>query len=467
MVQDGVVEDIHSRLNVVYHQDVVRINSVSRLISEIDYARSQSMSVAVSGGRHAMGGQQFVMDGLLLDMRSLNAIIDLDRKKGLVKVQAGIQWNELINELALIQKDQDYQEIWSIVQKPTGADNLTIGGCLSANIHGRGLKMRPFVQDIVEFELLTANSELLSVSRQENPDLFRLVIGGYGLFGVVTTITLKLKRRLPMRRYVEEINSDKLIARLDELIDDGHEYGDFQFSIDSASDDFLTRGILATYKPEDSVPAGGALKRYLTLGQWQELLDLAHSDKTPAFEKYLEHYLKTDGQIYWSDTMQLSTYVDDYHRQMEQRLGKANATEIITELYVPRDNLVEFLNRSKELFVARSTDIIYGTIRLIEKDEETFLPWAKDNYACVIFNLHTQHGHNELAITAQTFRDLIAIAQSLSGSFYLTYHRYVEKEMLDLCYPNFGKFLAQKKKYDPDLVFQSQWCRHYSRMYGV
>ncbi|MBZ0189416.1 MAG: FAD-binding oxidoreductase, partial [Candidatus Obscuribacterales bacterium] len=244
MVQDGVVEDIHSRLNVVYHQDVVRINSVSRLISEIDYARSQSMSVAVSGGRHAMGGQQFVMDGLLLDMRSLNAIIDLDRKKGLVKVQAGIQWNELINELALIQKDQDYQEIWSIVQKPTGADNLTIGGCLSANIHGRGLKMRPFVQDIVEFELLTANSELLSVSRQENPDLFRLVIGGYGLFGVVTTITLKLKRRLPMRRYVEEINSDKLIARLDELIDDGHEYGDFQFSIDSASDDFLTRGIL-------------------------------------------------------------------------------------------------------------------------------------------------------------------------------------------------------------------------------
>lgn len=32
-----------------------------------------------------------------------------------------------------------------------------------------------------------------------------------------------------------------------------------------------------------------------------------------------------------------------------------------------------------------------GTIRLIERDDETFLAWARQPYACVIFNLHVVH----------------------------------------------------------------------------
>jgi len=37
------------------------------------------------------------------------------------------------------------------------------------------------------------------------------------------------------------------------------------------------------------------------------------------------------------------------------------------------------------------TEIIYGTVRLIEADRESFLAWAKKPYACVIFNLHVEH----------------------------------------------------------------------------
>lgn len=466
MFQDGVVEDVHSRLNVVYHQDIVRINSLDRLYSELKLAASQSIPVAVCGGRHAMGGQQFVMDGVLLDMRGLDSIIDLDRKKGQVKVQAGIQWHDLINGLALIQRDQDYQEIWSIIQKPTGADNLTIGGCLAANIHGRGLTMKPLVDDIIEFQMVTPSLDTVTVSRSENPELFKLVVGGYGLFGVVTTVTLKLRRRVPMRRYVEALSADRLIERMDELVADGHEYGDFQFAIDHKSDDFLSRGILATYKATDAlkVPDGGSAQK-LSIEQWKELLDLAHTDKTRAFEKYMDHYLKTDGQVYWSDTMQLSTYLDDYHRDMERQLKSTNATEIITELYVPRQKLSDFLTRARELFVKSDTDIIYGTIRMIEKDDQTFLPWAKDRFACVIFNLHTEHGSEALSATATTFRALIDIARDLGGSFYLTYHRYVERPALESCYPQFENFLALKKKHDPSQLFQSQWYRHYLRMF--
>ena len=35
--------------------------------------------------------------------------------------------------------------------------------------------------------------------------------------------------------------------------------------------------------------------------------------------------------------------------------------------------------------------VIYGTVRLIERDDESFLAWAKEPYACIIFNLHVVH----------------------------------------------------------------------------
>ncbi len=42
-------------------------------------------------------------------------------------------------------------------------------------------------------------------------------------------------------------------------------------------------------------------------------------------------------------------------------------------------------------FRAHDVDFIYGTIRLIEAERETALPWAREDWACVIFNLHIDH----------------------------------------------------------------------------
>ena len=54
---------------------------------------------------------------------------------------------------------------WTFSQKQTGADKLTIGGSLSANIHGRGLALPPFISDIESFKLLNARGDLLQCSR--------------------------------------------------------------------------------------------------------------------------------------------------------------------------------------------------------------------------------------------------------------------------------------------------------------
>ena len=94
--------------------------------------------------------------------------------------------------------------------------------------------------------------------------------------------------------------------------------------------------------------------------------------------------------------------------------------------------------------------MIYGTVRLIEKDDESFLPWARESYACIIFNLLTIHTPAGMEASAQAFRALIDLAIARGGSYYLTYHRFATREQVTKCHPQFANFLALKSKYDPD-----------------
>src|SRR5207253_9343496 len=70
-----------------------------------------------------------------------------------------------------------------------------LGGSVSANAHGRGLLMGPIVEDIEALTLVTTDGQRLTCSRRQNAELFSLVVGGYGLFGVVATVTLRLGPR--------------------------------------------------------------------------------------------------------------------------------------------------------------------------------------------------------------------------------------------------------------------------------
>jgi len=170
--------------------------------------------------------------------------------------------------------------------------------------------------------------------------------------------------------------------------------------------------------------------------------------------------------VYWSDTHQLSIYPENYHREIDAKLhAPYPATEIITEINVPRTMLSEFFDEVRADFRKNKVDLIYGTVRLIERDDESFLAWAKQSYACTIFNLHTVHSPEGVQRSADAFRRLISMAAKRGGTYYLTYHRYASREQVENCYPQFPEFLQFKKKYDPDERFQSDWYRHYRSMF--
>ena len=460
-----VVNDIHSQLNATRVHRIVEPETLDAVRNTLGAARREHRAVCIAGGRHAMGAQAFATDGVMIDIRKLNRVLAFDTDRGLLEVESGMQGPQLLSELTSAQRGRE--KPWGFAQKQTGADRLTMGGCVSANVHGRGLTLPPFVGDVESLKLVDARGELVSCSRSENPDLFRLAVGGYGLFGFIYSVTLRLVPRRKVERVVEVRDIDGIPAAFAGRIRDGYLYGDFQYSIDTQSEGFLRRGVFSCYRPvADSIPVPDTRKE-LGDRDWTDLLYLAHAGKAEAFKRYAAYYLSTNGQVYWSDEHQMSIYPDNYHRAIDGQVRAPHAaTEAITEIYCERDALERFMADVREDARRNQVEIIYGTIRLIEQDKESFLAWAKKSYACVIFNLHVVHTPEGDRRAADAFRRLIDIGIKYGGSYYPTYHKYATRKQVETCYPQFSEFLKLKRKYDPAEVFQSDWYRHYRKMFA-
>lgn len=459
------VNDVHSRLNATKMAECVTVTTAEEVVAAIGRVRSAGRSLIAAGGRHAMGGQQFLEGGVLLDARGLDDVLEFDADRGHLRMGAGAMWPAVIAAI----RAADPEGLWSIRQKQTGADDMTLGGAVGSNVHGRGIGMAPFVEDVERLTIACADGRLLSSSRTDHPDLFRLVIGGYGLFGVVTDVTLRLTPRRKLRRIVDIIDIDDAIHAAHRRFEEGCLYGDFQYAIEPSDEGFLRRGVLACYKPVDDGASPDAGGGDLTREDWLRLLQLAHTDKRRAFQLYSEHYLRSHGRVYWSDTMQLSTYIPSYADFLAEALGRSGVEEslMITELYVPPDELPRFMEAARRVLRDAGVENIYGTIRTIRADEETFLPWAREDFACIIFNLRTTHTPGGLAKTRKAARHLIDAAADLGGSFFLTYHSWATRVQVERCHPLFRAFLDEKLARDPDELFQSNWYRHYRDLFGV
>ena len=464
-VQKGVlVNDVHTGLSPTWVASISRPTSVAEVQSLVKDCGKHSRVISVSGSRHATGGQQFATQSVLLDMRAMNRVIGLDDKTGVLHVEAGIEWPELIQGYLSLQKEN---VSWGIRQKQGGADRMSLGGALSANAHGHSLGSPPIIGDLEWIQVVTADGSVKKCSRRENAELFSLVIGGYGLFGIVTAVGLRLVPRHRIRRHVETRTTAELIALIEGRTAAGAPYGYFQYSIDESSADFLRAGILTTYENVTSATPLGTESADIDAKLLTALLEIAHRDRGSAYRRYAKLELSKDGNVEWSDLHQLSTYPAGYHQEIEKRLGADFVgADLILEVYVPRGELISLLEEARRILLASGMPLIYGTIRFIEQDKDSYLAWAKKRYACVIFSPHSSGETQALRKTGEVCRQLIRAANKRGGSFYLTYNRFATRDELASAYPQFREFLNLKKQYDPRETFQSDWYRYYKGLYA-
>ncbi|HKX37805.1 MAG TPA: FAD-binding oxidoreductase [Burkholderiales bacterium] len=455
------VNDVHSGLNSTLVSQILTPGSVDEVRAALKLAREEERAICISGARHAMGQQAFATDGILLDMRKMSRVLGFDTGRGLIEVEAGMHWPQLLNELSVAQRGDS--DPWTFAQKQANVDRVTIGGSLSANVHGRGLAMAPFIGDVEAFRMVNARGEHLRCSREENPELFALAIGGYGLFGVVTAVTLRLVPRRKVQRLVEVRGAEGLAQAFDQRVQEGFLYGDFHMSVDDKSGDFLDRGVFSTYRPVAEDMPLPPIQRQLGESDRRELMFLAHTDKAEAFRRYARFSLGQHEEVTYSDEQQMGAYPANYHRHIDRRTG-ARGTEVMTELFCERIALEPFLAELRAYARQAEAGIVSAAVSLVEQDRESFLAWARRPYACVTLDLHVDRGTSSLIRAGDRLRRLIDIALRYGGGYYLAYHRHAIRRQLLAAYPQFPVFVRYKRKYDPGELFQSEWYRYYRDM---
>ena len=91
-----LLDDVHSQLNPTHVDRVLRPTSVDDVRAAVAEAVRRSTPLSISGGRHAMGGQQFASGALHLDMTGLADVVDTDAERGLLHIGAGATWPRII-----------------------------------------------------------------------------------------------------------------------------------------------------------------------------------------------------------------------------------------------------------------------------------------------------------------------------------------------------------------------------------
>jgi FAD/FMN-containing dehydrogenase len=414
------------------------------------------LKVSISGSRHSQGGHTYTAGAVVLNMRGFNHVLAIDPDVPAVTVESGATWDEVQRALAPR----------GLAVKVMQSSNIfTVGGTLSANAHGRDLDVTQVVEVVQRFRLMLANGTILEVSREKNPELFSLVIGGYGLYGVILDVTLKVTR--------DELYEQRSVSM---------DYREFPaFFADRIKSD---SGIALMLARPSIDPHPDAFLREMTVATWRH----AGPDQTASFALTEEAHVLRDKFFFglsrrfdWAKSLRWRLQKKVEMGSGEARIVSRNNsmrpplapldlldyhsrhdTDIIQEYYIPVESFVPFMDRFRQILIVGKLNVLSSTVRYVTPNATPMLAYAPrgDVFAIIQMSnvgLSPEEQEHAQAVT----RQLVDAALEFGGTYYLTYQLYPSPEQLYRAYPNARRAFERKRFYDPDEVFSSQFYERY------
>ncbi|HUJ05663.1 MAG TPA: FAD-binding oxidoreductase [Streptosporangiaceae bacterium] len=145
--------------------------------------------------------------GLVLSMSHMRDVLSFDADTGVVVCEAGVSLEQLMT--AFLPKG------WFVPVSP-GTRQVTIGGAIAADVHGKNHHSAgSFARHVPWFDLLTADGDVRTVTPESEPELFWATAGGMGLTGIILRAAVQLKRVETSRLVVDTVRT----ADIDETMD--------------------------------------------------------------------------------------------------------------------------------------------------------------------------------------------------------------------------------------------------------
>jgi FAD/FMN-containing dehydrogenase len=450
----GFVDDM-SRLNRTH---VARVwdapenatEAEAQLRELLQRARRDNLRVCIAGARHSMGGHTLYPEGLYLNMLPLKRM-DLDAGRKVLRVGAGARWADVIPYL-------DANGLSVAIMQAT--HNFSVGGSVSVNCHGWQHDRPPIASSVEAFRLMKADGQVVSCSREENRELFGLALGGYGLFGVILDVDLRV---VPNAAYIPDppliVPATDYVRRFREQVS---QHGDVTMAIGRLNVNpdekaFLRHAAITLFRPAEKPIPELKSPCYAPLRRAVLLAEIGSAEgKKLRWDLEIKAGSKMAGKVF-SRNQLLNEDAELFQEH------KAERTEILHEYFIPDEGLEPFLEKVRGIVPRHEGDLLHVTVRDVKKDSDVRLNYAeKDVFAIVMLFSQAKTDDGERRMEAMS-RELIDAALACGGTYYLPYRMHATVEQFYKAYPSARAFFECKRQYDPSELFQNQFYVKYGR----
>lgn len=421
-----------------------------QLAELLQFARTNHLKVSIAGARHSMGGHVIYPDGIVIDMLPFNHM-ELDGTNLVLHIQAGARWGEVIPFL---------NKHGLSVEVMQSNDDFSIGGSLSVNCHGWQFNRPPIDCTVLSFRLMLADGTIVKCSRTQNQELFSLVLGGYGLFGIILDADLRV---VPNERYEIErlsVASAEYVKTLAEKTSDTTNVAMVYGRLRVTKENFLQESIINVFhRLPTTIPLTTPLDQSQSKGFSRAIFrggvgnDYGKELRWNA-EKYFSSALS--GDIFDRNTILYvpSDWFSDH---------STNSTDILVECFVTAEQFEPFLAEMRKIIPENQADLLNVTVRDINRDDDSFLRYADKNMISLVMLFNqpcNAAGEKQMSKLTQ---DLVAATLRHDGRYYLPYRLHATPDQFNAAYPQAKSFFELKQKYDPDELFQNEFYLKYGK----
>lgn len=423
--------------------------TIRKIVSD---ANASDDKISIAGMQHSQGGQTFYPNGILLDMKPYNRILYFDEASKTIIVQSGATWNDIqhhINPYGLSLKVSQSQNIF------------TVGGSLSVQAHGLDIRNGGMIESVESLRLLNAKGEIIELSAMENKELFKAVIGGYGLFGVILDVTLKL-----VDDELYEVSTDTFDYK------DYSEYFQKRVLNNPATKMHLAR---ISISPESFMEEMYAINYSLAdnqnrLVEYNEL----KQEKLIAAPKLLLGISRLSDKgkgIFWNTQ---KTYTQSIIGKLVSRNNAMRSdsefmeynhpakSEVLQEYFVPVDEFADYVKDMKALLEQeKDFNLLNITVRYVSQNDEAVLSYAREDMFSLVLLINQQADSAGIAESERIVRNMIDVTLNHGGTYYLPYYGYPTREQMAHSYPRTNEFFDLKDRYDPEHRFMNIFYEEY------
>jgi FAD/FMN-containing dehydrogenase len=444
---------------------VVAVREVDDIRAALAFARDNGLKVAVAGVRHSMGGQAFARNAVVLDMTRLNRM-SLDAQTRTLTVQSGATWHDI----------QSVLHPRFAVMAMQSTDIFTVGGSIAVNAHGMDHQAGSVGRTIRAMRVMLADGSIQTVSPTDNPRLFHLIVGGYGLFGVILDADLEVTPNVVYRSERRVIRYREFPAVFNDEIGPASQYELMYGHLSTAPHSFLDEMLLYTYRLENArgavIPPLGEVR---AVRLRRLVFNLAKQGTLPMrlkwlAEKYVEPRLEScpvsRNQALVEGEACLVSRNHPMHDSVKYlKNGLAGETDILHEYFVPRAQFVAFVDGLRAVLKTRRANLLNASVRVVHREDNVLTYAPAEMFAVVLYLNQTTDAAGHAGMRALT-GELIDVATALGGTFFLPYQLHYTVEQLQRSYPTIKEFFAAKRQYDPGGLLTNTFYEKYAARVG-